>query len=288
MMTSMAVTIPVGVILLWLLYLVFYRWTPLNARQSGFVISLLALAFYLPYALIYWPGADVLALNITIYFMAAYLMGMFFSHREKMRQDESASRNKWFHWAPALIVSFFIVILVVDAVFVTLSKEGLPGGLQSLLISKEDQSEQSLMRFPGVMHNNYHKKEARYNNYLRQLELLQSRGWKIRKGWLGTTPAVDQQGVFQVVVEDQSGKKIPGMKVSGRFMHAADGRYDVEFAMHEQATGVYRADMKLARPGLWNVNIDIIHGDEVFEIHASTRIEARSSDTSIQLDKQVR
>jgi len=275
MMTSMALTIPAGVLILFTLYLLFYRFTPLNARQSGFVISLLALAAYLPIALLYWPGADVLAMNVTVYFMVAYLLGMLFSHREKVKSESgSGVSRKWFHWGPAIIVSFFVVILIVDAVFVTLSKEGLPGGLQALLVPDKLPNEQASMRFPGVMHNNYHKKEMKYNYYLRQLELIEKRGWKVRKGWLGETPKTNVTGVFQLIVEDASGVPIRGLIAGGRFMHASDGRKDIIFTMKETSDGVYRTELKLGSPGLWNVNLNFEKGDESFEIHASTSIES--------------
>lgn len=273
MMTSMAVTLPLGVLTLLLLYLLFYRFTPLNARQSGFVISLLALAIYFPIALLFWPGADVLALNVTVFFMVAYLLGMLFSHREKVRAETvPGASGKWFHWGPAIIVSFFVVILIVDAVFVTLSKEGLPGGLQALLVSDKQTSETANMRFPGVMHNNYQKKELKYNHYLRQLELIDARGWTVRKGWLGKAPVSNESGVFQLVVEDASGVPISGLIAGGRFLHASDGRKDIVFSMKESASGVYQVELALNGAGLWNVNINFEKDAEEFEIHASTNI----------------
>jgi len=274
-MTSMALTIPTGVLLLWLLYLLFYRFTPLNAKQSGFVISLLALAIYFPIALIYWPGADVLAMNVTVFFMVAYLLGMLFSHREKMKLlDSKGQSQKWFHWGPAIIVSFFVVILVVDAVFVTLSKEGIPKGLQQLLMSDDSSSSQAEMQFPGVMYNNYQKKELKYNQYLRQLEQIQERGWILRKGWLGKTPSTNETGIFQFVVEDASGLNISGLKVSGRFMRASDSRQDVLFDMKETSPGIYQVELLLPFQGLWNVNINFSRKDDVYEVHASTIIES--------------
>ncbi len=273
MMTSMALTIPAGVLLLFALYLIFYRFTPLNAKQSGFVISLLALAIYLPLALLFWPGADVLAMNITVFFMVAYLLGMLFSHRERLKkQDDPELQGKWFHWAPAIIVSFFVVILIVDAVFVTLSKEGLPGGLQDLILPERMQSNQVETRFPGVVHNNYHKKEAKYNQYLRQLDLLEQRGWQVHKGWLHKTPTANEVGVFQLVIKDAAGVPISGLEAGGLFMRAADSRQDKVFSMHETTTGIYQAELRLPDPGLWQVNINFTHAGEAFEIHASTNI----------------
>jgi len=275
-MTEMILTIPVGILVLLVFYMLFYKFTPLNAKQSGFIIGLLALAFYAPVALIYWPGTDVLALNVTVFFMTAYMLGMFFNHREKIKLNNGDDLPvKWFHWAPAVIVSFFVIVLIVDSVFVTLSKEGLPKGLQELIVPERMNAEKVSTLFPGVMHNNYHKKESRYNQYLRQLELIESRGWKIRKGWLKATPLAGENGVFQIMVEDSTGKLVTGLNMKGRFMRAADSHDDIEFEMIEVKPGVHQAKIILLSPGHWNLNIGMLYGKESFELQASTQIGKR-------------
>jgi len=272
-MTEMTLTIPVGIFSLLIVYLLFYRFTPLNAKQSGFIIGLLALAFYAPIALIYWPGADVLALNVTVFFMTSYMLGMFFNHREKIKLSNGKDVPvKWFHWGPAVIVSFFVFVLIVDSVFVTLSKEGLPTGLQQMIVPKDMNSEKVSTLFPGVMHNNYHKKESRYNQYLRQLELIESRGWKVRKGWLAVTPVASEAGVFQIMIEDSKGMLIEGLSIKGHFMRAADSNDDIEFNMTEVKSGIHQAKIMLPSPGHWNLNISLLYGDEKFELQASTQI----------------
>ena len=271
-MTSLALTVPVGIFVLLLLYLVFYRFTPLNAKQAGLVISLLSLAIYFPMVLIEWPGADVLALNVTVYFMTAYILGMFFSHRERVRmlRDEDV-RLKWFHWGPAIIVGFFVTILVVDSVFVTLSREGLPDALQSLFMSSEDDGPVDT-GFPGLMFNHYQKKEAQYNRYLRQQERMRELGWTVRKGWLGLTPDAGERGIFQIMVVDDKGQNIKDLSIEGRFMRAADERKDIKFTMTQQSAGVYQAALNVTEPGLWHVNIRMRSGDESFELFASTSV----------------
>jgi hypothetical protein len=109
---------------------------------------------------------------------------------------------------------------------------------------------------------------------LRQLELIEKRGWKVRKGWLGETPKTNVSAVFQLIVEDASGMPISGLIAGGRFMHASDGRKDIVFSMKETSSGVYRVELKLVSPGLWNVNLNFEKDGESFEIHASTNIES--------------
>ena len=41
---------------------------------AALVVALLSLALYVPYALWHWPGADVLALHVAVYLVAAYAL----------------------------------------------------------------------------------------------------------------------------------------------------------------------------------------------------------------------
>lgn len=269
--TDMITTIPAGIIVIALLYQLLYRLTPLNAKQAGFVVSLLTLAIYFPVALLYWPGADVIAMNVTVFFMVLYMMGMFFSHREHQAKAGYTS-GKWFHWGPAIIIGFFATILIVDGVFVTVSKEGLPGALQSIVLPESQDAKHVKTLFPGVSYNHYQKKETLYNEYLRQQEEMQRRGWKVRQGWLGKTPEAKQSAIFQFVVMDQSGKKVKGLNVKGRFMRASDSHFDKEFVMKEIRSGIYQVGISLPLAGLWNLNLKLTDGNKHFELRGSTTI----------------
>lgn len=269
--TDMIVTIPAGILVISLLYQLLYRLTPLNARQAGFVVSLLVMALYFPVALLYWPGADVLAMNVTVFFMVTYMMGMFFSHRERQESDGGRG-GKWFHWGPAIIIGFFSIILIVDGIFVTLSKEGLPGALQAVVLPDGQGSRNVKTLFPGVSYNHYHKKETLYNQYLRQQEEMLRRGWRIRQGWLKKTPVINETAVFQFVIVDKKGQKISGLTVKGRFMRASDSHYDKAFTMKENKSGIYQAEISLPLIGLWNLNLDVFDKKVHFEIHGSTTI----------------
>lgn len=278
---GLGLILPAGVLFIVLTFYALYRLTPLNALQAAVVAALLGLSAYLPWALIHWPGADVFAMHVAVYLVTAYMLGVFTSVRARQ------ARGKWFHWGPAAIVIFFMVILAMDAVFVAVSVEGLPRGLDSQLLpqARKDQQEgrqpESQARegasvrtaFPGMVYQNYYEQESRYNDYLARRQAQRERGWQVRKGWLTRRPQAGTPAAFQVAVQDRAGQAVRGAVIQGRFLRAADSRLDREFEMHETQPGMYQARINLPAPGRWDLHLLIRHGDAQHEVRASTSVE---------------
>lgn len=270
-MTGLGETIPAGIGIIVVLYLALYRFSPLNARHSAFVVSLLSMVVYFPVALNFWPGVDVLVLNITAFLMTSYILGIMFTYREATRRDGGA--GKWFHWAPALIVGFFVTILVVDGIFVSVSMKGIPDELEKVMMREKNGQGMNTV-FPGVVSDNNFKKESRYNEYLRHEEAFQKAGWKIRKGWLEKTPGAGEEGIFQVIMHDRDGRQITGARLFGRFMRPSDSRKDVVFDMQEVTPGIFQVKVRLHAPGVWMLSLQIEKDTLKYNLRASTTLSA--------------
>lgn len=270
-MISMLFTLPAGIVLTLVAFLLLYRVTPLNGKQSALVAALVALAAYLPLALLRWPGADVFAIHLALFLVTAYLLGIIGAQRDARRTGAAA--GKWFHWGPALIVAFFVVVVAVDAVFVTMSLEGMPASLQRLLLPEPRGSAGARTQFPGVVPEHYYQKEQQFNRHLRDLEAQQQRGWDVRYGWLGGAPRAGEAEVLQVVVVQGDGTTLRGAEVRGRFIRAADSRLDQAFPMAEVSPGVYRAALTLQAPGAWRLELIIRHQDASHQLNATTTVQ---------------
>ena len=163
----------VGAILLANLGLI--RFARLSARQAAATVALIALGLYVPYGILRWPGGDVFAMHLAIYLLASLACGMLLGRR---------ASGQGLHWGPALIGGFFIVVVVLGAVFIAVAEHGLsPTLFRWLLPEARNQREVSSV-FPGVIAHDFHKKEALYNQYLQQVERQRQRGWQVQKGWL--------------------------------------------------------------------------------------------------------
>jgi nitrogen fixation protein FixH len=250
-----------------LVFLLLYRFTPLNGKQAAVVVALLALSALLVYSLIEWPGADVLAMYVAVLAVTAYLLGIVSHARQQGRED--APGRRWFHWGPAIIVIFFIVLLVLDGVLVVISRQGLPEPIAERVLPQRDDSVSSA--FPGVVARDYQKKEALYNQYLEQVKIQHQRGWQVNKGWLAQ-PAAGVATAFQVQVREADGDAVRFADVGGVFQRPSDSRLDETFNLDEVEPGVYRADITLPQPGRWTLVLQIRRGEQLHELHATTSI----------------
>lgn len=272
MMESM-LALPLGIGLQLLLFVLLYRFSALNGKQAAVIVALLAMAVTFPYALLDWPGGDVLAIYVALFLVTAYVLGIISTQRERRLALAGQTSGRWFHWGPAVIILFFSVVFLVNATMVVLSRQGMPEGMSRLLLPETDRERQVTMAFPGTVARDFHKKEALYNDYLEQVRLQEARGWQVRQGWL-EPPVAGQATRFQVTVTASDGSPVTGARVRVEFLRPSDERLDQQVELSEQDSGLYRATVELPQPGLWSTTLVVERGEDLHEVQANTRVEA--------------
>ena len=273
----MLITLPAGIALTVVAFLLLYRLSPLNGKQSALVTALVALSAYLPVVLLDWPGADVFAIHLALFLVTAYVLGIVSAQRDVRRRDLG---GKWFHWGPAIIVTFFMVIVAMDAVFVTMSLEGMPHALQRIFLPEPRGAGEARTRFPGVVPDHFYQKEQQFSQHLRDLEAQRQRGWDVRYGWLTDHPQAGDAEVLQVVVQQADGTVLQDAEIRGRFLRSANSQLDRDVALQEVSPGVYRAAITLPEPGVWRLQLTIRQGEATHELRASTTVAAPTSAAS--------
>ncbi len=266
---SILISLAIGILLIVLAFFGLNRLLRLTARQSALIVAILTLGFYLPYALLDWPGADVVTLHIAVYLVVVFFLGVLAFQREQRRQAEVAG----FRWGPGLIIAFFAVIIAMDSVFVTVATGGLDSRVSAWLLPKPWEGKTVSSFFPGVTSHDFQEKEALYNAYLAQVEKQKERGWQVHYGWLGEAVA-GKEVPFQVRALDRAGHPIQGAEVRVRFLRPSNQREDFDLSLPEVEPGLYRALITPPLAGLWQVVIDVRRGEDVHEVRASTDVAA--------------
>lgn len=259
--STLLLTVGGGVVAEVAAFFVLHRLLGLNGKAAAMGIGLLAILFYVPWGVVNWPGADVFAIHLAIYLTVAYALAMV-----------GGRVGKGWHWAPATLVGFFVVVVVMNVVFLSVAEQGITGLFSRLLPQPRD-GEVVDSRFPGTVSHDFQEKEALYNAYLRQVERQRERGWQVRKGWQ-YEPVAGQAATFIVVVSDRAGEPVTDASVEGRFLRTSNSRDDFGFTMDEIAPGEYRASMAMPLPGRWQLVLRVRRDGELHEVRADTAVMA--------------
>ena len=259
---SLILGIFLGVFAELVLYTVLRRIGHMGAKAAAVIVALAVLLVYLPWAMIYWPGGDVFAIHLALYLIVTYILGIVGQRR---------TESKGWHWAPALLIGFFVFVVGVNIVFLSVAGKGISGIFAELLPPPDDGKVVD-SRFPGVVSHDYQQKEAQYNAYLEQVEEQRQRGWQVRKGWQAK-PMVGQPAQFLVSVRDATGQPVAGAEVSGRFLRTSNSQYDFAFHMDETTPGDYHLTTTMPLPGLWQLVLEIRRGEDLHEVRAITDVD---------------
>ena len=242
--TGLLSVIGIGVLLELILFLVLRFMTRLDSKAMTVVLILAVIGVHIPWTMLNWRGGDVFAIEIGIFVVIAYVLGI-------IGRRAGAS---W-HWGPAVIFAFFSIVVAVNVVFVGLAETGIQGIFKQLLPEpKSNQVADS--RFPGTVPYDYQQKEALYNAYLKQVEVQQARGWQIRKGWR-EQPVVGKPQLFLVEVLDKKGKAVEKAVVTGGFVRPSNSEYDIAFNMQDEGEGFYVVELTMPLPGSWSLVLRI-------------------------------
>ncbi|MGF1548052.1 MAG: FixH family protein [Thiotrichales bacterium] len=272
-MTELVYVLGAGVALEILTFVLLYRWLAWPGKQLALVVGLAAVLIYLPWGVARWRGLDYLAIHLAFFVTIPYVLAIITTTGERTAADAQTSRRGWFHWGPATLVGFFLVIATVDAIILTLAERGLPGSVAKRVLPEAGSSERISSFFPGTVFHDYHKKEALYNAYLSGREAQEQRGWRVRKGWTRAAES-SRAETFRLEVVDAGGVPISDARVHGHFLRPSDHRLDLAFEMQSRGGGVYEVELTLPQPGRWSLVALIERGQAWHEVRAATTLQS--------------
>jgi len=266
-MFSLATTLVGGIFVISAMFLLIHHFTRLKGKAVAMWMVFVVIAMVLPYSIMFWSGADVFAIHLSVYLMTVYILGIVTSQREK-------AVNRSWHWGPFVIAGFFLVIISVDSVLVTLAQKGLDNTFTLRWLPKPDSGGRVSSFFPGTVSHDYQQKGEQYNAYRDQVAEQNKLGWKISKGWL-ETPVVNKVTAFKVRILDRESKPVIGAKVMAQFLRPSNIKRDHLLNLVEAAPGNYQNKTSLPLPGRWDVVLKIQQAKNYYEIRANTTVSAK-------------
>lgn len=271
-MGNIVVTLLGGVSLIATIFILMYRVSNMSGKMTATVIAFLVVAIYVPISIFIWPGADVFAIHIALYLVSVYVLGIVTSQRDARRQ--AGKEGFGFHWAPAAIVTFFVILLIMDSFFIMFATKGMNTSVAKWLLPEPLSGGKVSSHFPGTVSHDYHQKYEQYVEYSKRFESQKLLNWTIRKGWLGEA-VVNQPAIFRVEIKTNKNKVVSKAKIKGQFLRPADSKRDMEFTMIEIEPGIYQQSITLTEPGNWDLILKIHKDNDEHEVRAKTIIKEK-------------
>ncbi len=269
-MDNILVTLLGGIVAVTAFFILLYRVTNMSGKMVAVVMAFVVIATYVPISIFLWPGADIFAIHIAMYLVSVYILGIITSQRDLRRQ--AGKEGFGFHWAPAAIVTFFVILLIMDSFFVMFATNGMNNTIASRLLPAPLSGGKISSKFPGTVSHDYHQKQDQYNEYLKRFETQKALNWSISKGWLGDA-IVNKPTIFRVEVKTNTKQNLKGAKISGVFLRPADSKLDKVFTMQEIEPGIYQQSITLTRAGNWDLILKIHKDKNKYEVRAKTIIK---------------
>ncbi|GMR16790.1 MAG: hypothetical protein BMS9Abin31_1172 [Gammaproteobacteria bacterium] len=269
-MDNILITLLGGVFLIVAIFILLYSVSNMSGKMVAVVMAFAVTATYVPISIFIWPGADVFAIHIALYLVSVYVLGIVTSQRDARRQ--AGKEGFGFHWAPAAIVTFFVILIIMDSFFIMFATKGMNTNIAKWLLPAPLSGGKISSNFPGTVSHDYHQKQNQYNEYLKRFESQKLLNWSIRKGWLGEA-VVNQPAIFRVEIKTNKQKAVTNAEISGTFLRPADSKLDKSFTMQEIEPGIYQQSITLTQPGNWDLILNVHKDNDDHEVRAKTVIK---------------
>lgn len=217
---------------------------------SAVLSGLLPFLLYIAYASQHWSGGDVLAIHFAVYLANAGVLGVFGSLQQKKQS---------MHWAPRLIIGFFIFLVILNAVLLSVASRGLPDNITSFFLPNPDQQKVHTA-FPGTVP---HDKNKSYQGHLERIEQQRELGWQVTLQGIESLQS-KKASVVTLLLLDKQGEPVRAADVKLGLWRVANSRDDQSLQLVETEPGLYKGELMLPDAGRWLTEIIIQKGDDNF------------------------
>ncbi len=145
---------------------------------------------------------------------------------------QKRSRGWWYPW---IFVGGMTVVILVNAVMITLA----------------------VGTFPGIQTQDYYRKGLAYNETLAAAKSQKALGWKIETGING--------GVVSATFTDRDGHPIQDLLVEAFLIRPTHEGHDVAVILKTEGNGRYTAPVAVPLPGQWTLRVHAKRGNTVFQ-----------------------
>lgn len=188
----------------------------------------------------HWPGLDVVAIHISVFFATALVLFALTLFRR---------RGGRMHWAPKLLMLFFLGLTLLMAGFLYIANKGLPEPIGRWWLGTHGGPVYS--GFSGVVPHTQQAATA-ISSELAKAHREAELGWDIDVSGLDGTQLAR---TIRIRVKNQTGLPVDRVEAELRLQRPGAARPELVLPLAELDAGVYGGELRLPENGRWLVEI---------------------------------
>lgn len=256
---SLLISIFGGMLMTAVLYGVGRRYR-LSNYWSAVIAAAIPTVAYLVYVIGHPVGLDTVTLHVIAYPTVAVLLGML--------GGAKARQERHMHWAPKLLIGFFIVMVSMMAGFVYIAGQGLPPTLAQRLLPNAD-GKNIHTGFAGVVE--HHQDAAKgIGHHLRMEDKLARLGWRVEIAGLSELRA-GSPGPISVRILDKAGQSVGGVTVAMTL--ARPGQLEQASTKLAYGPHGYHATLPGLDAGIWVATLRLSKGQDKVALEHSLVVQ---------------
>ncbi|HET9462871.1 MAG TPA: FixH family protein, partial [Thiobacillus sp.] len=221
----------------------------LPAILRALLAGLIPLLAYFALIVGRWPGLDVVAMHISVFLAAGLVLFAVTQFRR-----HSVGRM---HWAPKLLIAFFLGLVVVNGSLLYIATKGLPDPLARWWLGSDGTAVYS--GFSGVVAHGQAAAKA-VSSELSQAQRESELGWQVEVAGLDGNGPVRS---IQVRVKDRSGLPIDRLEAELRLQRPGAVETALTVPLAALDAGTYGGVLRLPASGRWLAELRLLRDREV-------------------------
>ena len=190
-----------------------------------------------------WPGLDVVAIHISVFLAAGFVLHAMSQFRQRGAEP--------MHWAPKMLIGFFIGLVFLNATLLYVSTKGLPEPLARWWLGSDGRAVYT--GFSGVVSHGQNAAKA-VSSELSETHRESLLGWQVSVSGLDGTGLAR---LVEVRVKDRTGLPVDRVEAELRLMRPGAHTPALTLPLDSTEPGVYTGSLALPASGRWLLDVQL-------------------------------
>lgn len=258
---SLIDTLSGGVVLVAFLHFALGR-AGVSAYWRGVVAGAVPSFAILGYSLFRHMTLDRVSIHLAIYLATATVLSMIASSRDK-------NKSAGMHWSIKIMIVFFVILFIVDGIFVSVSTNGLPPSVAAWFLPNASKHV-VYTGFTGVTRHDNNAAAAE-SRELKEVAELQKLGWKIEIDGVSHLQNGKQNDVT-VKMADPQGIPVDGAQIRMIFLRSDTQAIQSTLDLKQVHDGEYAGVLAVPDVGNWILRTIITSEGNQVKIDRDVRV----------------